>query len=77
MATGPKHGEEQSENKVQGSTPYLDRLEGLLRQPLHPPRPSSGGHARMACRTKQKPQRCATSITMQRPEHKLRRQCSR
>ncbi len=29
MATGPKQGEEQSENKVQGSTPHLDRLERL------------------------------------------------
>jgi hypothetical protein len=29
MAAGPKQGEEQSENKVQGSTPHLDRLERL------------------------------------------------
>jgi hypothetical protein len=29
MATGPKQGEEQTENKVQGSTPQLDRLEKL------------------------------------------------
>ncbi len=29
MATGPKQGEEQTENKVQSSTPQLDRLEKL------------------------------------------------
>jgi hypothetical protein len=29
MAIRPKQGEEQTENKVQGSTPQLDRLEKL------------------------------------------------
>lgn len=29
MATPPKQGEEQTENKVEGSTPQLDRLEKL------------------------------------------------
>jgi hypothetical protein len=29
MATGPKQGEEQTENKTQASTPNLDRLERL------------------------------------------------
>jgi hypothetical protein len=29
MATRPKQGEEQTENKVQSSTPQLDRLEKL------------------------------------------------
>ena len=77
MATRPKQGEEQTENKVQDSTPSSTDWKSLPTQHLQPPRRGNGERARMACRTWESPQRCATSTMMQRPGRKLKRRCSR
>jgi hypothetical protein len=71
MATPPKQGEEQTEDKAQGSTPQLDRLEKLANTA------ATAAQAKQwrACRIRRSPRKCVTLLRMRKPGPKPKRQC--